>query len=238
MDRIGRIGHQHDVAGRGDRLRHVGEALFRAERGDDLRIRIELHAEAALVIIGLGAAQAGDALGGGVTVGARLAGGLDQLVDDMLGRRQIGIAHAEVDDVGAGVASLGLEPVDLLEDVGRQALHAIEIRHVSLSFLVSPAHRAARSFLERNGRVLKCGKSPQFADFARSVPFSAAFSLRSGDRGRGGRWPAHDRLRRREGGGLPAGAGAGGVELLHGPLRVRPASCAAVAWARFRSNGV
>ena len=58
MDRIARVGHQHDVARRGDRLRDVGEAFLGAERGDDLRVRIELHAEAARVIGGLRAAQA------------------------------------------------------------------------------------------------------------------------------------------------------------------------------------
>ena len=61
MDRIARVGHEDDVARRGDRLRHVGEAFLRAERGDDLGVGIELHAEAARVIGGLGAAQARDA---------------------------------------------------------------------------------------------------------------------------------------------------------------------------------
>ena len=58
VDRIARVGHQHDVARRGDRLRHVGEAFLRAERRDHLALRIELHAEAAAVIGGLRAAQA------------------------------------------------------------------------------------------------------------------------------------------------------------------------------------
>ena len=45
------------------------------------------------------AAQANDALRGGIAPGLGVAGGLDQLVDDVLGRRHVGIAHAEVDDV-------------------------------------------------------------------------------------------------------------------------------------------
>ena len=131
MDRIGGVGHQHDVARRGDRLGHVGEALLRAERRDDLRLGIELDAEAARVIAGLRAAQAGDALRGGIAVGARLADRLDELVDHVLGRGQVGIAHAEIDDVGAGGAGLGLELVDLLEDVRRQAPHAVKVAHRS-----------------------------------------------------------------------------------------------------------
>ena len=48
-----------------------------------------------------------------------------------LRRGQIGIAHAEIDDVGAGGAGLGLELVDLLEDVRRQAPHPVKVAHRS-----------------------------------------------------------------------------------------------------------
>ena len=92
-----------------------------------LGVGIELHAEAAPVIGGLRLAQALDALGGGIAVGARIAHRLDQLVDDMLGRRHVRIAHAEIDDVLAARARLGLELVDLLEDVRRQPLDSVEI---------------------------------------------------------------------------------------------------------------
>ena len=129
VDRIGRIGRENHIARRGDRLGHVGEAFLGAERRDDLAVGVELHPEAALVIAGLGAAQAGDALGGGIAVGARLARRLDQFIDDMARRRQIGIAHAEVDDVGAGGAGLGLQTIDLFEHIGRQPPHAIKIAH-------------------------------------------------------------------------------------------------------------
>ena len=60
---------------------------------------------------------------------ARLSCGFDQLVDHVLGRGKIGIAHPEIDDVGASVASGGLDSVHLFEDVGRQSLDAMEIRH-------------------------------------------------------------------------------------------------------------
>ncbi len=127
VDRIGRVGHQDHVARRGDGLRQVGEAFLRPQRGDDLRLGIELHAEAALVIGGLRAAQARDALRGRIAMRARLGDGLDQLVDDVLRRRQVGIAHAEIDDVGAACACRCLQPIDLGEDVGRQTLDAVEV---------------------------------------------------------------------------------------------------------------
>ena len=49
----------------------------------------------------------------------------------MLGRGQVRIAHAEIDDVGAAGAGLGLELVDLLEDIRRQAPHPVKIAHRS-----------------------------------------------------------------------------------------------------------
>ena len=159
MDRIGRVGDQHHVARRGDRLGHVGEAFLRAERRDDLRLGIELHAEPARVIAGLRAPQPGDALRGGIAVGARLADRLDQLVEHVLGRRQIRIAHAEIDDVGAGGAGLGLELVDLLEDVRRQAPHPVEVAHRSKWPLVgsrAAARRRRQALLASRG--LKRGK--------------------------------------------------------------------------------
>jgi hypothetical protein len=74
VDGIGRVGGQHRVAGRGDRLGKVGEALLATESDDDLPVRVELDAEAALVIGRLGFAQAGDALRRGVAMGAGLRG--------------------------------------------------------------------------------------------------------------------------------------------------------------------
>ncbi len=129
VDRVARVRHQHEVAGRRDGLRHVGEAFLGAERGDDLLLGIELHAEAAAVIGRLRLAQARDAARGRIAVGARLADGLLQLVDDVLRRRQVRIAHAEIDDVGALVARAGLRLVDDLENIGRQALDAMELVH-------------------------------------------------------------------------------------------------------------
>ena len=120
VDRIAGVRHQHHVARRGDGLRHVGEAFLRAERRDHLRIGIELHAEAALVIAGLGATQAGDALGRGIAVGAGFSHRLDKLVDDVLGGLQVRIAHAEIDDVGAPCPCRCLDAIELLENVRRQ----------------------------------------------------------------------------------------------------------------------
>ena len=129
VNRIGRVWNDNDVARRRDRLRHVGEAFLGAERGDDLRFRIELYAETPRVIGGLGAAQTGNPFGRRIAVGARLADGLFELLDDVRRRRQIGIAHAEIDDVGAAIARRRLGAIDHLEHVRRQAADAIKLFH-------------------------------------------------------------------------------------------------------------
>ena len=56
---------------------------------------------------------------------------LGELLDDMRWRRQVGVAHAEIDDVGAGGARARLQPIDLLEDVRRQSPNAMKLAHVA-----------------------------------------------------------------------------------------------------------
>ena len=49
-----------------------------------------------------------------------------KLFDHMRGRGQVGIAHAEIDDVRACITGRGLRAIDLLEDVGRQTPNAMK----------------------------------------------------------------------------------------------------------------
>ena len=126
VDGVAGVGDEHDVAGGGDRHGEVGQALLGAEGGDDLGLGVERHPEAAGVVAGLGAAQAGDALGGGVAVGAGASDGFYKLFNDVGRRRHVRVAHAEVDDVHALGPVFRLQPVDLGEDVGRQPLDAVE----------------------------------------------------------------------------------------------------------------
>ena len=68
-------------------------------------------------------------------MGARIAGGLGELGDDVRRGRQVGIAHAEIDHVLAGGAGARLHGVHFREHVGRQALQPVEFRIVHCSFL-------------------------------------------------------------------------------------------------------
>ena len=138
VDRVARVRAEHDVTRRRDRLRDVGEAFLGAQGGDHLGVGIELHAEAAAIVRRLRLAQAGNSAGGRIAVGARLADDLLELVDHMLRRRQVRIAHAEVDDVRTRIARRRLRAVDLLEHVRRQTADAVELFHVAL-VLVSVA---------------------------------------------------------------------------------------------------
>jgi hypothetical protein len=52
---------------------------------------------------------------------ARIGGDFFQLVDDVLGRRQVRIAHAEIDDIAPRLAAGGLHPVHFREHIRRQA---------------------------------------------------------------------------------------------------------------------
>ncbi len=136
VDRVARVGTEHHVAWRGDRLGHVGEAFLRADGDDHLAVGIDLHPEAAAVIGRLGAAKPADSARGGIAVGVLAPGRLGQLLDDMRRSRQIGVAHPEVDDIGAPGPCPGLQPVDLLEDIRRQPPHAVEFVHGA-----RPVHR-------------------------------------------------------------------------------------------------
>ena len=133
VDRIARVRHQDRVARRGDRLGKVGETLLRAQRDDDLALGVELDIEAPRVIGGIGAAQPGNPPRCRIAVRLRVLHRLDQLGDDVRRRRAVGIAHPEIDDVAPLAAGLRLQRVDLGEDVGRQALDAVELfRHARL----------------------------------------------------------------------------------------------------------
>jgi len=63
-------------------------------------------------------------------VGARVACGLGELGHDVRRRRQVGVAHAEIDHVLAGGAGARLHGVHFREHVGRQALQAMKFRVV------------------------------------------------------------------------------------------------------------
>ena len=102
------------------RQTHVAESLFRPEAGDHLPLRIEPDAVLLEILGGRFAPQAEDALGGRIAVVLRVAGGLGQFLDHHVLRRVAGVAHAQVDHVGAGPTLLVHQLIDFGEQVRRQ----------------------------------------------------------------------------------------------------------------------
>ena len=115
-------------------------------RHEGLALRVDAHVEAPLVPVAQGEAQLGDAARRRVAMVARVLRRLRELVDDGLRRGQVRVAHAEVDDVLAAPARLGLHVVDDAEDVGRQTVDAAKLHAGPLLELDGP----------RPDGVLKC----------------------------------------------------------------------------------
>ena len=126
MDGIGGIGHQHRVARTHGSQGQVRQAFLGADGDDGLGLGIQVHVETALVPATDGAAQARDAARHRVAVGVATLGRLDQFIDDVLGGRPVGIAHAEIDDVLPARAGLGLQLIDDVEHIGGEALDSGE----------------------------------------------------------------------------------------------------------------
>jgi hypothetical protein len=116
----------------------VGDALFGADGDDGLGLGIEVDVVAALVPVADGLAQAGQAAGERVAVGRGLLRGLDELVDDVLGRGAVGVAHAEVDDVFAALAGGGFQFASDVEYIRGQPRQPSKLFHAcSVQFLCS-----------------------------------------------------------------------------------------------------
>ena len=183
MDRIARIGHEHDVARRGDRLRHVGEAFLRAERGDHLAVRIELHAEAAGVIGGLGAAEARRCRArrnsGWCAACATVSTSLSRMCGGV-GRSGLPMPRSMMSAPPARARRL--QPVHLLEDIGRQAPDLVKLVHGRRSARESrspssaaPSRVNAKPLLPASALAAACAASRRSSSARAS---SAAISAR------------------------------------------------------------
>ena len=126
MDRVGRLGHETRIARRDERPGHVADRFLRAHRAHRFGFRVEHHVVPPVVPVDDRLTQLGDPAARRVAVVPRVLGRFRQLVDDVRRRREIGVAHTEVDDVLAGPARARLEIVDDVEDVRREAIDAAE----------------------------------------------------------------------------------------------------------------
>ena len=150
VDRVRRRGHQGGVAGPDQHPHEVREALLGADGRHHLGLGVELDRELAPVEVGDGAAELGDAPGGGVAVVARVVRRLGELVHRDVGRGQVRVPEAEVDHVTAGSPRRRLQVVDRGEDVGRQPVDPAELHRGSLR--PGPSSPGPGDVPERRGR--------------------------------------------------------------------------------------
>ncbi len=132
VDRVARARHDGRVARLQQHPHEVREPLLGADGRDRLRLRVELDREAAPVEVADRRPQLRDAAARRVAVVPLLAGRLLELRDRDLGRRDVGVAEAEVDDVLARPPQVELELVRDREDVRRQRADAAELHPTTL----------------------------------------------------------------------------------------------------------
>ncbi len=117
VDGVGGVSDDDGIAGGEEGEHEVGEAFLGADGGDDFAVGIELDAVAAFVFEGDFAAEVVEAHGDGVAVIAGVFGGFGEFVDDEVGGGVDGVAHAQVDDIGAGAAFFRLEGVEACKKI-------------------------------------------------------------------------------------------------------------------------
>ncbi len=109
----------------------MDQPFLRTKRQRRLGLGIEIDAEAVAVQVADGFSQLREASTRGVTVVAREERSLAQLLDCDLGRSDVGVSEAEVDDVFAPTPELELQPLDFSERVGRKCVDSAEVHHQS-----------------------------------------------------------------------------------------------------------
>src|SRR5207244_11804019 len=119
---------QPQIAGVDQVQRHVADAGFGAERGQDLRARVQLHTGAIVVPAGDRLPQLREAEVRRVAVVRRIGRGFLEHADDPTWRRQVRVADAERNDIDTCALFLLHLAVDLGEAIGRDATQSLRTR--------------------------------------------------------------------------------------------------------------
>ena len=109
VDRVGGARDDDAVALLDEHPHQVREALLGADRADDVRLGVELHAEDLAVALADRFTQIREPAARRVAMVRRLRGGLAELFNRNLGRRDVGVAEAEVDHVAPVAPQLALQ---------------------------------------------------------------------------------------------------------------------------------
>ena len=149
------LGTERGVARAEQHPHEVREALLGADGGAHLRVGVELHTEAAPVEIGDREAELRDAAARRVPVVARVLDRLGELLHRDVGRRDVGVAEPEVDDVLAGSPGLDLQRVHDAEHVRRKGVDPAELHRLHGTRRVS-----GRRVAFAGGAPSPCGRNP------------------------------------------------------------------------------
>ena len=103
------------------------ESLFGTDRVDHFGLRVEFDTESALIKIRHRGTELGDSPAGGIPVVPRVLGRFNQLVHRGGGRREIGVAEAEVDHIFTRSPCINLQRVNDREDIGRKLADPAEL---------------------------------------------------------------------------------------------------------------
>ena len=127
MDGVRRIGSEHNVPGRCDRIGKACQSFFGAHGDDHFAFRVKIYPKASLVITGLCSSKAWDTARLRITMCIRLLSDLTQLINHVLRRGLVRISHAQINNVLARTTRRVTHAIDFSNDIGRQSLHAVKI---------------------------------------------------------------------------------------------------------------
>jgi hypothetical protein len=121
----------------------MADPLFCTDGNDALRFRIEFNVVAPTIEVSDGRAKFINSFRGRVSVVPWVFYGLNQFIDNMFGSGEIGISHAQVDDILPSLPGLYLQLIHNAENVRGQPHHPMKtgtlwVKHIHMSFLSTP----------------------------------------------------------------------------------------------------
>ena len=151
------VRYDRHVAGVQQRPGQVREPFLGADQSENVGGGLEGHAEAPAVPVRHSPLVLDGTAVGRIAVAADVGGAFHERVDDVGRRREIGIAHAEVDDVHAPGRQLLLLAVQVGEQVGADLLQSSCGLHASLLAPAMPGDESRLLYhsVDRAGHLLR-----------------------------------------------------------------------------------
>ena len=112
---IAGVGYEDEISGVDERERKMRDPFLRPDQSQDLAGGIEIDSPSRAVVGGGGGAELDHPLVRRIMVMARLLGSALERFHDVRRRRKIGVADAEIDEVGTFFPRRALELVDSRE---------------------------------------------------------------------------------------------------------------------------